>query len=136
MAAISNSQLFAFVVRASIADGLGHLVRSLSVFKEMQFLENTRLFVLGDKSGQHLILESDISWVNCDSDDMCVNLLLEYSPQVVVFDTLHFEESAFDRLSCSATTVSLSPVFSCMHKVDHLFHRTSYESPEWQLTRD
>lgn len=121
----------AFVVRASIQDGLGHLVRSLSVLREMQGFARPHLFVLGDKSGSHLIEESGIAWVECADDGACVRNVLELNPQVVVFDTLHFNQLNFDCVATQAITISLSPVFSCMGSVDHLFHRTVTEAPEW-----
>lgn len=133
MATNPNEQVrIAFVVRASVVDGLGHLIRSLSVLQEIRDLAHVRLFLLGDLSGRHLVKESDVSWDDCRSDEECASLVLKYQPQIVVFDTLNFEKHAFDQLARSALTVSLSPVFSQMEDVAHIFHRTLREPPWWR----
>lgn len=132
MSANASLICVAFVVRASIKDGLGHLVRSLSVLREMQDLAEVRLFLLGDMSGRHLVEESGIPWSDCHSDETCARRVMELKPKIVVFDTLHFQQAAFNLLANSAITASLSPVFSCMGRVEHLFHRTKYEDPGWR----
>ena len=47
-----------FLVRASLRDGLGHLVRSLCVLRALATRVPVHLFVLGDSSGTHLIDEA------------------------------------------------------------------------------
>jgi len=128
---VSGLVRVAFIVRASIKDGLGHLVRSLSVLREMRPSAEVKLFLLGDMSGRHLLEESEISWNDCISDEICARWVTDLKPEIVVFDTLHFERAAFNLLASSAVTASLSPVFSCMDRVEHLFHRTAYLDPKW-----
>jgi spore coat polysaccharide biosynthesis predicted glycosyltransferase SpsG len=123
----------AFIVRASVRDGLGHLVRSLCVLRELAQRSEVKLFLLGDASGCHLIEEAKIPWVSCGSDEAAADEVALFLSQLVVFDTLNFEAAAFDRIAARAVTVSLSPVFSQMSKVDHLFHRTVNEDPAWAL---
>lgn len=132
MSANASLICVAFVVRASTKNGLGHLVRSLSVLREMQNLAEVRLFLLGDMSGRHLVEESGISSRDCNSDEVCARWVMELKPKIIVFDTLYFEQAAFNLLANSAVTVSLSPVFSRMGRVEHLFHRTKYEDPCWR----
>lgn len=120
-----------FVVRASVRDGLGHLVRSLCVLRELVQRAPVHLLLAGDASGSHLIDESNIPWTLCLSDDLAAGEVLRRRARVVVFDTLTFEDSAFDRLPKCTIKVSLSPVFSQMGKMQHLFHRTVYEDPAW-----
>ncbi len=120
-----------FLVRASVGDGLGHLVRSLCVVREMVFRARVRLIVLGDLSGEHLIRDTNISWIHCSTDTQAAGIVLETKPKVVVFDMLNFDEREFERICNCSLTVSLSPVFSHMAKVQHLFHRTVYEHPSW-----
>lgn len=122
----------AFVVRASVGDGLGHLIRSLCVLREIHELSCAQLFLLGDLSGRHLVKESGTSWVDCHSDEECANQVLKYQPKIVVFDTLNFERRAFDQIARIALTVSLSPVFSQMDDVEHIYHRTLHEPPWWR----
>ena len=121
----------AFIVRVSASDGLGHLVRSLSVIKELASSSAVKLVTLGDSSGKHLIQESKIPWMNFDSDRQAAEEVLSSNPSVIIFDTLKFENTAFERLAQHSVTVSLSPVFSMMSRVDHLFYRTSIENPAW-----
>lgn len=124
----------AFVVRASIEDGLGHLVRSLSVLLEMHSIARVHLFLLGDKSGHHLVDDARIEWTDCPSDEQCARMVFITQPDVIVFDTLNFNHDLFRQLAGNAVTVSLSPIFSCMSGVDHLFHRTVHEDPGWRET--
>lgn len=132
----SMSEPLAFVVRASVQDGLGHLVRSLCVLRELAELAAVHLVVVGDSSGAHLIEQARIPWTRCASDDEAARCALGMRPRVVVFDLLSFQAQAFDALAARAVTVSLSPEFSQMTKVDHLFHRTSREHPAWATHPD
>lgn len=125
----------AFVVRASVEDGLGHLVRSLCVIRELHDLACVQLFLLGDLSGRHLVQDSVASWDSCQSDEDCARLVLNYRPQIVVFDTLRFEKHVFDKLVNNTITISLSPVFSCLADVGYIFHRTIYEPPWWKAEK-
>lgn len=125
------SESFVFLVRASVQDGLGHLVRSLCVLRELAGRAPVHLFVVGDNSGAHLIEQARIPWTRCASDADAANRALQMQPTVAVFDLLSFEAQAFDRIASSAVTVSLSPEFSQMPKVDHLFHRTVHEPASW-----
>jgi spore coat polysaccharide biosynthesis predicted glycosyltransferase SpsG len=120
-----------FVVRASVEDGLGHLVRSLCVLRELTKLTGVHLLKVGDASGSHLIDEAGLPWTACATDEDVAREALARQPKVAVFDTLTFEESAFERIADKAITVSLSPVFSQMVRVRHLFHRTVHGDPAW-----
>jgi spore coat polysaccharide biosynthesis predicted glycosyltransferase SpsG len=120
-----------FVVRASVHDGLGHLVRSLCVLRELKTKAPVHLLLLGDGSGAHLIEEARITCTHCTSDIHAARLVSKAQPQVVVFDLLRFDARAFAVVAAAATTVSLSPTFSQMASVDHLFHRTAVADPAW-----
>lgn len=124
-----------FVVRASVRDGLGHLVRSLSVLREVMRRTSAHLVLVGDTSGSHLANESGIPWTQCTTDDEAADECWRQQPRIVVFDTLRFEDHPFDRVAAGVVTVSLSPVFAQMHRVDHLFHRTVHEDPFWAKDR-
>jgi spore coat polysaccharide biosynthesis predicted glycosyltransferase SpsG len=114
-----------------VQDGLGHLVRSLCVLRELAKQMPVHLLLLGDSSGSHLVHESGIPWAHCTSDEDAASRALEKEPKVVVFDMLAFDAKAFDRIAAASITVSLSPTFSQMTKVHHLFHRTVNEHPSW-----
>ena len=122
-----------FIVRASKKDGLGHLVRSIAVLLELRTLHPVRLLLLGDGSGYHLLESQNVEFVACASDYAAVDHAIALNSVVVVFDTLRFDQRAFDSLSRDVTTVSLSPVFTCMTSVDHLFHRTCKLDPSWSI---
>lgn len=120
-----------FVIRASVATGLGHLVRSLCVLRELQGKTQVSVLLLGDGSGSHLIETAKIEWAICSSDLEAAERIHEVSPELVVFDTLTFEDDAYALAAAGAVTISLSPVFSQMPRVHHLFHRTRNENPSW-----
>jgi spore coat polysaccharide biosynthesis predicted glycosyltransferase SpsG len=121
----------AFVVRASASDGLGHLVRTLCVIQEIGAIARPHLFLLGDISGHHLIEEVGVQWTYSATDAECAAEVIEYRPRSIVFDTLHFSAEAFETFPSDIQKISLSPVFSCMQEIDHLFHRTKYEPASW-----
>jgi spore coat polysaccharide biosynthesis predicted glycosyltransferase SpsG len=93
------------------------------------------LLLLGDGSGTHLVRDACLTWVDCPDDLYCAYQVHIIHPQTVVFDTLFFESAPFKSISLHSITVSLSPVFSCLQNVDHLFHRTSFEDPLWKNTK-
>lgn len=120
-----------FIVRTSLQDGLGHLVRSLSVLCELISLHPVKLLLLGDGSARHLLESVDVECTACGSDELATEAVVDIGARLVVFDTLAFDPAAFARLPCGVQVVSLSPVFNCMEKVDHLFHRTMKLDPNW-----
>lgn len=122
-----------FVVRASVQDGLGHLVRSLCVLRELLPLTKVHLLLLGDGAGLHLAQDSGIPFTRCNSDGNAAEVTAGLLPMLVVFDTLHLEPEALDRiLVMGVATASLSPVFSGLPRVQHLFHRSAVENPAWR----
>jgi spore coat polysaccharide biosynthesis predicted glycosyltransferase SpsG len=127
----STQTTVVFIVRASVSDGLGHLVRSLCVLRELQARCTPLLLLLGDKSGTHLIDAAKVQWLQCSCDEDAAVEAIKFRPKVIVFDTLRFERQAFDRVASHGHTVSISPVFSQMCHVQHLFHRTINEDPAW-----
>lgn len=128
---MENTVPIAFVARASLRDGLGHLVRTLSVAKEVMRDRPVKLFLVGDGVGQHLVAESGVPWTACESDAGAAENVTRCRADVCVFDTLDFEDSAFSAAAERAVTVSLSPVFTRMEGCDHLVHRTERNDPAW-----
>lgn len=126
-----SNEPIVFIVRSALRDGLGHLVRSLAVLHELRPLHPVRLLLLGDGSGRHLLESGDIKCITCSSDTEAAARALKMSARMIVFDTLHFEQEAFAALPGGVPTISLSPVFSRMADVDHLFHRTCKGDPSW-----
>lgn len=132
---MSTAPPIVFVVRASVRDGLGHLVRSLCVLRELVQRSPVHLLLVGDTSGSHLANESGIPWTQCTTDEQVADECSRRQPPVVVFDTLRFDDHPFQRVSSGVITVSLSPVFTQMHRIHHLFHRTVHEDPSWSRER-
>ena len=126
-----SNEPIVFIVRSALRDGLGHLVRSLAVLLELRSLHPVRLLLLGDGSGRHLLEMGDIECIACGSDTEAAATAVQMSARMIVFDTLRFEEEAFAALPGEVPMISLSPVFSRMADVDHLFHRTSKVDPSW-----
>jgi spore coat polysaccharide biosynthesis predicted glycosyltransferase SpsG len=129
---MSKRASISFVVRASIQDGLGHLVRTLCVVRQVKARVDAKLMVLGDGSGRHLVEAAEVSSVKCESDEEAARQVLEVPGTLVVFDTLRFGAEAFSLIKERSKTVSLSPVFSEMSRVDYLFHRTQCVDPMWK----
>ncbi len=123
-----------FVVRSSVKDGLGHLVRSLCVAKELARDTPVYIVKVGDGSGAHLIAETGLAWIECNNDESAADAVISKDVRVCVFDTLHFEDTAFTQILEISTTVSLSPEFSALSATDHLIHRTARENPRWNKT--
>lgn len=122
------------MVRSSIQDGLGHLVRSLCVAKELARSVPVHVVRIGDGSGAHLVAEAGLPSIECLGDEDAATLVLSSGARLCIFDTLRFDASCFDRISRMTTTVSLSPEFSCLEATDHLIHRTEHEDPRWNKT--
>jgi spore coat polysaccharide biosynthesis predicted glycosyltransferase SpsG len=128
---MAESAPIVFVARASIKDGLGHLVRTLCVMKELPSTKEALLLALGDGAGRHLIEAAQVPCRWCVSDDDAASEVSALHPETVVFDTLRFDDTSFERIKSAALVASLSPVFNQMHRVDELFHRTEKEDPTW-----
>ena len=122
----------AFLARASTRDGLGHLMRSICVMRAASARVDARLFLVGDCSGSHLVEEAHVPWQFCESDTQAACEIRKFDPHVIVLDMLDLDEQAFTFLKKTGVTVSLSPVFTHLSSVDHLFHRTSHEDPRWR----
>lgn len=116
-------------------DGLGHLVRSLCVAKEVAKDSPVRIVKIGDGSGSHLVAETGLPCIEASEDGVAADAVLASGARVCVFDALEFEDSAFTRVREVSTTVSLSPEFSALSVTDHLIHRTTRENPHWDKTK-
>lgn len=121
-----------FCVRASLRDGLGHLVRTLAVIREIRVHPFVHLVILGDGSGKHLVADAAVQFTRCETDEEAASVAESFMPRIIVFDMLRFDGKAIQKLVNVATLVSLSPQFDQMNRVHYLFHRTTRENPEWR----
>ena len=83
-----------FIARASVRDGLGHLIRTLCVLRELRRHAPVQLLLLGDGSGRHLIDDEGLPWTQCASDAHAARAALGKRAKLVVFDTLEFDRRA------------------------------------------
>ncbi len=120
------------IARGSAQDGLGHFMRARAVATAMAE-EGAEVTVLlrGEQTGNVLFRHAGLPVRFCDTDEDAAACLEGWRPDVTVFDTLTFSAASFGRIAALAPTVSLSPVFDQLDRVDHLFHRTVHENPEW-----
>lgn len=116
------------VVRGSVDDGLGHVMRSRVAATALANLGPVRMLVLGDGTAEGLLAASSFEWATVAEED-AVAEGSSFEPDVVVFDLMRLEEPAFDALRRGRLAVSLSPIFDRLSGVDVLFHRTRKLGP-------
>ncbi|MCB0651973.1 MAG: hypothetical protein KDC85_11915 [Saprospiraceae bacterium] len=118
-----------FVCKASTSIGLGHLIRSRSLAN--QFLElNPHLDIDFKVVGEALVsrLLTQVTYpVDIVRQEEEVELKETY--ELCFFDMMEGSDAFFKRLKNNALlTISLSPIFNQMAKVDILFNRTKYHN--------
>ncbi|MDP6448197.1 MAG: hypothetical protein QGG36_25440 [Pirellulaceae bacterium] len=122
-----------FVCRGSTRDGLGHVMRSRSVAKEMSRLASVRMLVVGDDYVDSLLVDRGLQYSVAASEDAVGSALDELQPNVVVFDALEFSADTIAAARRQALTVSLSPVFNFLAEMDLIFHRTAQHGEGWDF---
>lgn len=129
---MNNSQLKAlFICRGSVNDGLGHVMRSRRVASVLNETLTTKMVVIGDESAENLLINQDFEYTITPHDDHVKNHYRHFEPDVVVFDLVHIDESCFEVMRQPCRTVSLSPIFNCLNRVDMVFHRTAVRGIDW-----
>lgn len=125
-----------FICRGSLKDGLGHVIRSRRVAGAMKERFNTKMVVIGDESVENLLVNQDLNYTITPHDQHALNHFRHFAPDVVVFDMMHFDESYFETIKKTCRTVSLSPIFNCLARVDLMFHRTKVKGKNWPPDSD
>lgn len=120
-----------FICRGSIKDGLGHVIRSRRVAGAMKEFCTTKMIVIGDDSAENLLVNQNLDYTITPHNQHALNYFMHFAPDVVVFDTMHFEEEHFEIIKRNCRTVSLSPIFNCLERVDLMFHRTKVRGKDW-----
>ncbi|PKP35484.1 MAG: hypothetical protein CVU00_02205 [Bacteroidetes bacterium HGW-Bacteroidetes-17] len=115
------------ICKASTQIGFGHLIRSRT------FVENAiegnmnldiTLCIIGDSSLKLLLKNPAITFLFYEDENQ---ILLTKSYDAIIFDTINFNKSVFDKIRFNAKKIiSLSPVFNLMPFVDICFNRTQY----------
>lgn len=118
-----------FVCKASTRIGLGHLIRSRSLAN--QFLElNPHLDIDFKVVGEALVsrLLTQVTYP-VDIVKQEEEVALKGTYEFCFFDMMEASDAFFQRLKNGALlTISLSPIFNQMAKVDILFNRTQYHN--------
>jgi spore coat polysaccharide biosynthesis predicted glycosyltransferase SpsG len=120
-----------FICRGSIKDGLGHVIRSRRVAGATREFCTTKLVVIGDESSENLLVNQDLDYTITPHDEHALNHFRHFAPDVVVFDLMQIEEAHFEVIKSACRTVSLSPIFNCLARVDLVFHRTNVRGKDW-----
>ena len=120
-----------FICRGSVRDGLGHVIRSRRVAQVMQSVATVRLIVVGDESAENLLVNHDIDFTITSDDRHALFHFKHFDPDVVLFDLVDFDPSAVEEIASRCATVSLSPIFSGLRRMDLVFHRTSIRGDDW-----
>ncbi len=118
-----------FLCKASSKIGLGHLIRSRSLATQiLQQAPNIQLEfkVIGEPLVKRLLFDVAFNYEIYANEESCV---IEGRYTVCFFDMIKASNSFFETASSQADlTVSLSPVFDKMSRVDILINRTRYHN--------
>jgi spore coat polysaccharide biosynthesis predicted glycosyltransferase SpsG len=116
-----------FCCRGSTQDGLGHVIRTRAVIDRLPADCHAELVVLGsDRCAAPLLDGLAIPW-SIEADDAAVaERARALDPGIVMLDTMTLDAGVFDAVADGRVTVSLSPIFDHLDRVDLTFSRTRY----------
>lgn len=117
-----------FICRASIGQGLGHLMRVQAVISALRNPSRARLVVIGQDFGVCGPSAAPIRYIVAD-DAGALRQWKRAPAQTVVFDLNDIEKKVFDTIRIKSFTASLSPLFRFNREVGVFFSRTSRVSP-------
>lgn len=135
MNASQRDQHVLMICRGSARDGLGHVMRTRTVAQELARTGGVSVVVIGDRVVDALMAPSGLDWQLVDDDRAALDAFEAHvrssaPPSAVVFDTMRFDEAAFDAIKSVCPVASLSPIFDRLGQCDALFHRTRHLPPE------
>lgn len=110
--------------------GFGHFFRSRAFVKAAPDLVTAKLFPLVEAENAHFFNEvAAVTQISHDEDE-ALAAILDFKPDILVFDTVHCSEKFVNTLEANVRTlVSISPVFDQMHHVHCLFTRNTETPP-------
>ncbi len=115
-----------FVCKASTEIGLGHLMRSRALVETARKGHDVRLVVVGSEIARKLLAGADYPFTIVPSEE-AVREAAKDERDVVIFDLVSLAPDLFSHLQERSTlSVSISPIFDRMDRVDLLFNRTRY----------
>ena len=104
--------------------GFGHFFRSKTFIKARPDDIEVKIFPIVDTDDKHIFNEISALCSLCDSEINAKNKILEYAPDILIFDTVFCQSDVFFDLKQKVKfTVSISPVFNQMQHIDYLFTR-------------
>ena len=121
-----------FVCRGSTRDGLGHIMRSRSVAREMSRLAAVKMLVIGESYVETLLRGWGLSYEVTPDESLFESTVTQFKPDVIVFDALTAGEQVIRLAKSRSMVVSLSPVFDQLREMDLVFHRTKYHGDDWK----
>lgn len=122
-----------FVCRGSAKDGVGHVVRVRTIARPMREAAETRIAVIGDDYVRNLFHETERDYAVYPDEESMLRKESGFA-DTVVYDLMRASEPTFQALGKNAYTVSLSPVFNLLSRVDAVFHRTTYTGADFPAT--
>lgn len=126
-----NRQKAMFICRGSIADGLGHVIRSRRLADVMRERFEIKMAILGDDSAENLLIQQAFDFTITTSEDHLRSHIRHFGPDFVVFDLVTIDDKTFDLVRSRCRCASLSPIFNRLSEVDIVFHRTSVKGQNW-----
>ena len=117
-----------FVCRGSVADGLGHVMRTRAVADASPDALEAELVVIGSEHAEQVLegTAAEVSVVAGEAE--AVAIAERSSAQIVVFDLTKISAEAFKAITAGRVSASLSPIFPFLDWVDlrqpDALHRT------------
>jgi spore coat polysaccharide biosynthesis predicted glycosyltransferase SpsG len=110
--------------------GFGHFFRSKTFAKAAPDNFQVLLVPVVDAEDKHFFKEVQSITAQCDDEAAALNAILQFKPEIMVFDTVSCSDDFFAKIKSSVRiTISISPVFNQMSKIDYLFTRNSNTPP-------
>ncbi len=104
--------------------GFGHFFRSKALASNAPEDLEVKLFPVVSVDDKHVFNEAKDLAILCDSEESAANSILNFGPDIIIFDTVYCSDDMFFRLKKHVKhTVSISPVFNQMKFIDILFTR-------------
>lgn len=114
------------ITEGSDQSGLGHLYRVKSFALKCLKKEHISIKIYTDITKNLLSIFTDFEslLIYKTTNDKLLNLIRRYNPDFIIFDLLKIDEVLFNKIKkLNIKTVSFSPIFNKLQKVDYLFTR-------------
>lgn len=117
-----------FICRASVNDGLGHVMRCSTVISAFPKSCNVSLLVIGDEVAANVLNGAPFEYKIINDDQQIISFAKKVNPHLVVFDLINIDPNIFRAMQFYGPVVSISPIFNLQNMVDISYSRTRYES--------